>query len=115
MYQRGDVVLVPFPFTDLTSVKTRPAVVVSVGDFQAATGDFTVAMVTSVPHNTPFDYALRDWQAANLLVRSWVRAKLATLSHRLVRYRPGHLTDRDLAEVERRIRRSLGLQDAPVP
>jgi len=109
VFERGDVVLVPFPFTDLTSVKTRPVVVVSVGDFEAATGDFTVAMVTSVPHNTPFDYGLRDWRAANLLAPSWVRAKLATLSPRLVRYRPGRITDADLAEVERRVRQSLGL------
>lgn len=28
-FQRGDVVLIPFPFTDLTATKTRPAVVVS--------------------------------------------------------------------------------------
>ena len=70
MFERGDVVLVPFPFTDLSSVKTRPVVVVSVGDFEAATGDFTVATLTSVPHKTPFDYALRDWRAANLLAPS---------------------------------------------
>ena len=109
MFQRGDVVLVPFPFTDLTCVRTRPVVVVSVGGFEAATGDFTVAMITSQPHDTPYDYELNDWRAANLLTPSWVRAKLATLSPRLVRYRPGRLTDADLTEVERRIRESLGL------
>jgi mRNA-degrading endonuclease toxin of MazEF toxin-antitoxin module len=47
MYQKGDVVLLPFPFTDLTATKTRPAVVVSVEAFQQDTGDFTVAMITS--------------------------------------------------------------------
>jgi len=109
VFQRGDVVLIPFPFTDLSSIKTRPAVVLSVGDFEAATGDLTVAMITSVRHDTPFDYELKDWRAANLLASSWVRAKLATLSARLVRYRPGRLSDADLAGVEERIRQSLGL------
>ena len=109
MYERGDVLLIPFPFTDLSSVKTRPVVVLSVGDFQAATGDITVAMITSVPRNTPFDYELSDWRAANLRAPSWVRSKLATLSPRLVRYKPGRLTGTDLLQVEARIRASLGL------
>jgi mRNA interferase MazF len=92
MYQRGDVVLLPFPFTDLSAAKTRPAVVVSVDSFQRHTGDVTVAMITSVPHATPYDYALQEWQAAHLLRPSWVRAKLATLDPALVRYRPGRLS-----------------------
>lgn len=112
MYQKGDVVLLPFPFTDLTATKTRPAVVVSVSAFEQATGDFTVAMITSVPRTTPYDYALRDWQTAHLLRPSWVRAKLATLDPALVRYAPGRLSDADFAEVEQRLRRALGLSDS---
>jgi mRNA interferase MazF len=108
MYQRGDIVLLPFPFTDLTAAKTRPAVVVSVEAFQRDTGDVTVAMITSVPRTTPYDDALQDWQAAHLLRPSWVRAKLATLDPALVRYKPGSLSDTDLSEVERRIRLALG-------
>ena len=109
MYQKGDVVLIPFPFTDLTTIKTRPAVVVSVNSFEEETSSFTVAMITSIPHTTTYDYALKDWQAANLLSPSWVRAKLVTLDPRLVRYCPGKLTNRDLTEVEKRIRLALGL------
>ena len=109
VYRRGDVVLIPFPFTDLSATKTRPAVVVSDSGFQRATGDFTVAMVTSIPHTTPYDAPLADWQQANLLFPSWVRAKLVTLNPTLVRHRPGRLSGRDLAEVERRRRRALAL------
>jgi mRNA interferase MazF len=113
MYQRGDVVLLPFPFTDLSATRTRPAVVVSVPSFEQETSDFTVAMITSVPHTTPYDYALQDWQAAHLLRPSWVRTKLATLSPALVRYQPGRVSDADMAEVEKRIRLALGLADSP--
>ncbi len=108
-YQRGDVVLVPFPFTDLSAIKTRPAVVVSVPNFEVVTGNFSAAMITSIPQSTPYDCALADWRKANLLFPSWVRAKLVSLSPALVRHQPGRLTRRDLLEVEKRVRRSLGL------
>ncbi|MCW3124773.1 MAG: type toxin-antitoxin system PemK/MazF family toxin [Bacteroidetes bacterium] len=46
MYQRGDIVLVPFPFTDLTSTKRRPALVIS-NDLVNNTGDLIIVMITS--------------------------------------------------------------------
>jgi mRNA interferase MazF len=95
-YRKGDIVLVPFPFTDLTAVKTRPAVVVSIEDYERMVGDLTVAMITSMPQTTLYDYKLVDWKAANLVFPSWVRAKLVTLDPKLVRYCPGWLSNRDL-------------------
>ena len=77
--------------------------------FAQSTGDFMVAMITSVPRTTAYDYELSDWQAAHLLRPSWVRATLATLDPALVRHQPGRLSDADLAEVEQRIRLALGL------
>lgn len=67
MYQKGDIVLVPFPFTDLSSTKTRPAVILSTQQFEIDTGSILVAMVTSVRRNTPFDSEVRNWKEANLL------------------------------------------------
>lgn len=111
-YRRGDIVLIAFPFTDLTAAKTRPAVVVSVEAFERATGAVTVAMVTSRPCDTEFDCPLRDWRAANLLYPSWMRPKVATLDASLVRYRPGALSARDLAGVDAGLRSALGLPGA---
>ncbi|MEH2111812.1 type II toxin-antitoxin system PemK/MazF family toxin [Nostoc sp.] len=41
-YEFGDVVLVPFPFTDQTTTKKRPAVVVSSDSYQRERSDLIV-------------------------------------------------------------------------
>lgn len=106
---RGEVVLVPFPFTDLSTTQMRPAVVVSTDDYTAGTGDIIVVMVTSQPHSLPTDCALQDWSAAGLLYPSWVRAKIVSLERSLIRHTIGRMSDRDLAEVDARLRTAMGL------
>ncbi|MFA0764490.1 MAG: hypothetical protein OXFUSZZB_000647 [Candidatus Fervidibacter sp.] len=108
-FQRGDVVLIPFPFTDLSAKRVRPAIVVSVPEYEQNTGDIIVAQVTSRQHSLPTDYALQDWQFAGLLRPSVVRVKLATINAALVQFRTGRLSDRDLEEVDKRLRLALGL------
>jgi hypothetical protein len=46
VYRRGDVILVAFPFTDLTTAKMRPALVVSSGRIP----DPTLAVLTIELH-----------------------------------------------------------------
>lgn len=46
-YKRGDVVLVPFPFTNLSNAKQRPALVVSADAFNFTRADVLVAAITS--------------------------------------------------------------------
>ena len=107
-YAKGDVVLVPFPFTDLAAARVRPAVVVS-SDAYNSGADVIVAMVTSQRHTGTTDCSVRDWREAGLLYPSWVRAKLAALEQKLVQYSPGQLSARDIQSVEQRISRALGL------
>ncbi|MPZ21633.1 MAG: hypothetical protein GEV06_27645 [Luteitalea sp.] len=46
-YKRGDIVLVPFPFTDLSSSKRRPALVVSPNAFNDQMQDIVLVAITS--------------------------------------------------------------------
>ena len=47
MPQRGDIVLVPVPFTDLSSNRRRPVIVISNDDYQKTTQDMIVVAMTS--------------------------------------------------------------------
>ena len=109
--QRGDVILVPFPYAELTTAKTRPAVILSSKAFMFAEGRMTVAGITSnvAAHRNPTSYTLPDWAGAGLKKPSAVTAWLATLSANLVQLKLGRLTAREMREVEKRLRIALDL------
>lgn len=80
-FRRGDVVLIPFPYTDLSAAKTRPAVVVSSEAYHAARPELLLAYVSSQlsQADPTIDYVLADWKSAGLLKPSFVRAKVAAV------------------------------------
>ena len=94
---RNDVVLLPIPFTDLTSRKVRPAIVVG----RKGT-DLFVVPVSSVLSNT--DFLLQEWQPAGLNVASGVKAQLATVEERLVVRIVGSITAADRQSLDSRMR-----------
>lgn len=110
-FRRGDVVLIPFPYTDLSAAKTRPAVVVSSEAYHAARPELLLAYVSSQlsQANPAIDYLLADWKSAGLLRPSFVRPKVAAVKPALVVHCAGALTDRDMLEVDRRLRRAMAL------
>lgn len=79
-FEFGDVVLVPFPFTDQTTSKKRPAVVVSSGGYHAHRDDLVTLGVTSrVRTPVTFGEALvEDWNAAGLRRPSMLKPVLTT-------------------------------------
>jgi len=94
--KQGDVIL-PFPFTDLTTVKQRPALVLSADWFNVSRGDCVVAAITSqIPFDLqPDEYRLsaNDLLAGGLLKPSLLRlGKLFTISKSLLRRRLGTLS-----------------------
>lgn len=100
----GTVVLVPFPFTDQSASKQRPAVVVSSAAYQQARSDLIIMAITSQLRPAAFDVVLDDWRAAGLLKPSAVKPVITTVAQSLVRKSLGNLTDRD----QQRLREVLG-------
>lgn len=96
-YNFGDIVLVPFPFTDQTATKKRPAVVVSTAAYNAARTDLVLMAVTSQLRSaTAFGEVLVvHWRAAGLLKPSVVKPVLTTVEKTLVRRHLGRLESAD--------------------
>ena len=67
-YSFGDVVLVPFPFTDQSAIKKRPAVIVSSANYHRSRADVILMAVTSqsAPARQP-DLRIQGWEEAGLL------------------------------------------------
>ena len=100
---RNEVVLVPIPFTDLTSRKVRPAVVLGTNQH----GDLFLAPITSQAHN--IELALGQWRAAGLNVPCGVKAQMATVDSRCVLKTVGQLAEADVAALDANLRRWLQL------
>src|SRR3989338_9546328 len=90
-YKRGDVVLIPFPFTDLSTVKQRPALIVSSDVFNSENPDMIAIGITSkvaLYRDEPGTYLItgREQSSAGLPKESAIRAgKIVTVDQRFGR------------------------------
>jgi mRNA interferase MazF len=77
MPKEGIIVLVPFPFTDLSATKVRPAVVLSTKSMKS---DIIVAFISSKQRQGEYDVAITPSEQNGLKVPSVIIcSKLATL------------------------------------
>ena len=95
-FEPGDVVLVPFPFTDFSTFKQRPCVVLSSTDFNRSHEDVILAAITSQlnDHPTTDEYILSKQEQiiAGLPKLSMVKVgKIVTVDQRLIRKSLGRL------------------------
>lgn len=89
---KGDIVVIPFPFSDLSASRKRPALVVAnlTGD------DVILSQITSAAKN--------DFNAGNLKVESRIRPnRLFTADKSIVEYRAGTLKKEKMKEVEQKL------------
>lgn len=86
----GAVVLVPFPFSDLSQAKLRPAIVLA----DVGRDDWILCQITSTPYGDPRAIALADddFAIGSLRVASYARpGKLFTAHRRLMVSQVGQL------------------------
>ena len=106
-YDRGDVVLATLPFSDLTGIKQRPAVVVSAP--HPSVDLLLLPLTSQLDHLQPGEFALADWKAAGLLFPSAAKRGLFTLDKTRINRRFGRLTTTDRERLDGALRLWLGL------
>lgn len=110
----GDVVLVPFPFTDQSEQKKRPAVVVSSAAYHRERSDLILIAVTSQAHLTATigEASIAGWREAGLLKPSVLKPILFTMDRSLVLRKLGYLRQQDLDSVRKSLNAILGSSES---
>src|SRR5258708_2434033 len=113
----GDIVLVPFPFTDLSSTTRRPAVIVWADSGQQ---DFTLVFATSqdISILRPGEFTILpshpEYSLTGLIVPTKIRSmKLVTLSRSLITRWLGRIGPLLRADLDRALITALGINLAP--
>lgn len=109
-YKQGDVLLVPFPFTNQYTTKKRPAVVVSGEQYNRDYPDVILAPITSKLTGKPDEVVHKNWKSAGLLKSSAVKPVLSTLENNLILRHLGTLSDIDLRVVKSSFKKILELK-----
>ena len=98
IFVRGDVVIAPFPYSDLSTSKKRPALVIVPLDGD----DVILCQITSKAKSDAYSIALSsfDFESGTLHQDSYVRPnRLFTADSSIVLYKAGDLKRTKMAEV----------------
>jgi len=106
-FSKDDVVLVRYPFSDLTATKIRPAVVVNAP--HVSEDCLVVPLTSRTAPLLPGEFVLADWAAAGLHVASAAKRGIYTVHFSLIIKSVGRLSAEDSTSLGRSIRTWLGL------
>lgn len=109
-YNFGDIVLVPFPFTNQASTKQRPAAIISTAAYNTIKPDLIIIAITSQikPAQGLGEFQVKDWRQAGLLKPSVVKPVITTIEKRLVIKKLGQLQQTDQQLLQQTIKSILG-------
>ncbi|MBS3123504.1 type II toxin-antitoxin system PemK/MazF family toxin [Candidatus Woesearchaeota archaeon] len=101
-FVKGDVIVMLFPFSDLSASKKRPAVVVATlqGD------DIVCCQITSAVRIDNYSITLNDndFKEGNLQVPSIIRVnRIFTADKSIISYKIGYLKEKKIKEIEKNL------------
>lgn len=107
-YSKHEVVLVRYPFSDLSGSKVRPAVVI--GAPHVSQDTLIVPLTSKITPLLPGEFVLADGKGAGLNVVSAVKRGVYTVHQSIVAKRVGRLSAADAASLEASLRQWLDLR-----
>ncbi|GIL18921.1 MAG: type II toxin-antitoxin system PemK/MazF family toxin [Candidatus Jettenia sp.] len=104
IFNKGDVILIPFPFTDLSATKQRPALIISSDQFNNNHKDVIVMAISSqVPSQVPEDEYLlssTDLKTSGLPKKSIIKlGKVVTINQSLIIKKLGKIPNQTIASI----------------
>ena len=106
-YSRGEVVLVRYPFSDLSGSKVRPAVIVSAP--HSSRDVFILPLTSKTTSLLAGEFVPAGWSKAGLNVETAVKRGVYTVDQNLVAQSLGKLSDSDLEDLSDTLRQWLDL------
>ncbi len=108
-YSKHDVILVKYPFSDLSTTKVRPAIIVSASH---PSQDYFIVPLSSRTQNLQRgEFILANWQSAGLNVESSVKRGIFTIKETLIIKKIGILNSEDVKNLKNALREWLGFDD----
>lgn len=102
MYKQGDIILIPFPYSDLTGSKKRPAIIISNSNLKGE--DFICSLITS---NSPKDGLLiktNSFNEAKLPFKSWIKPqRIFTIDKKIIIKKLASVNDKFYEELEKSV------------
>jgi mRNA interferase MazF len=109
-FNRGDVVLVRFLFSDESGAKRRPAVIISTGDYQQNRQEAIMAAITSnIDRLLVGDHRIAGWKSAGLIFPSAVTGIIRTIKQTMIERRLGSVPPKDMQSIDENLREVLSL------
>jgi len=106
-YSKNEIVLVQYPFSDLSGSKVRPAVVINAPHLSQDI--FIVPLTSKITSLLKGEFILTGWAAAGLNVETAVKRGIYTVKKSLVVAHIGKLTTPDVEQLEQSLREWLAL------
>jgi len=101
-FVKGDVVITPFPFSDLSSSVKRPALVIA-----TLKGDNVIlCQITTKERPDPYktDLTINDFKIGGLKINSFIMPSiLSTIRKSIILYKSGRLNENKIKEVEKKV------------